>query len=526
VTGPSTHPPPARIGRYEIQRELGRGAMGVVYEAQDPLLGRNVAVKTIRLGFTTHPDERAQFEQRFFSEARAVARLSHPAIIAVHDVGQDTDSGDLFIALEFLKGRTLTDVVMDGGAMGWREALRTMHRLAMGLHHAHENGVVHRDVKPDNVMLLDSGEPKLMDFGIAKVEATQLTVAGQIFGTPRYMSPEQALGEPADARSDLFALGSLAYFLLTGHHAFGAPTIPMIITEVVHSQPVAPSVLVSTLPQDVDRIVGRLLAKRPEERYADGRAVAEDIDEVLANRPPRHADALPPHWARPSREDESLLEELLVEDDIPEHVPEMPAPMGAIASPQPRAAGSTTPPVAPPGFFARRQMLIAGAIGVSVVIAALIAWPREPNVEPSSPGLATPPASAPNNRPGSGSAPPQVVSDVEEQPLSEGQSRIRFALTHPLRRGRVQIAVDGQVVFEDDLEGHTTRKLRFIKTSKGRLATDIDVPAGEHTVRVEVAWEDERKAKSVRSTFEAGATRHLDAELGGLLRKSLTLDLN
>src|SRR5262249_12848589 len=162
---------PQLLGRYEIQEEIGRGMMGVVYRATDPALGRTVALKTVRLAFSIPGVDRDTFEKRFLAEARVAAGLSHPGIVVVHDMGRDAATGTLFIALEHLQGRTLAETAPEGQALEWREALRITARLAEALHHAHAQGVVHRDVKPANVMVLPSGEPKIMDFGIAKVPA-------------------------------------------------------------------------------------------------------------------------------------------------------------------------------------------------------------------------------------------------------------------------------------------------------------------------------------------------------------------
>ncbi len=292
-----TGSPPTRIGRYEIESELGRGMMGVVYRAHDPALGRAVALKTVSLAFSvTDPAEREGFEKRFLVEARSAAGLSHPGIIVVHDVGRDPETGVLYIALEYLKGRTLAELTSDGRALPLQEALRLMVRVAEALHHAHTHGVVHRDVKPANIMVLESGQPKIMDFGIAKVESAGLTMAGQFFGTPRYMSPEQALGQPVDARTDVFALGAVLYSLLTGRAAFDAKEVPMIFTQVARHDPPPPSQVVPSIPVDVDYVVARSLAKAPADRYPTAQAFGEDLEDLLAGRPPRHR----PSWNAPT----------------------------------------------------------------------------------------------------------------------------------------------------------------------------------------------------------------------------------
>ena len=193
-------------GRYIVRRELGRGTMGVVYEAEDTVLARTVAVKTIDLTFAAGEGADREFEQRFFTEARVAARLSHPGMVVCHDVGKDAASGKLFIVFEYLKGRTLADRAAEG-PMDWRDALEVVVQVARAIHHAHEHGVVHRDLKPANIMLLDPAATeapavraraavKIMDFGVARLESRgqRLTRTGQSFGSPLYMSPEQAAG--------------------------------------------------------------------------------------------------------------------------------------------------------------------------------------------------------------------------------------------------------------------------------------------------------------------------------------------
>ena len=293
---------PRILGRYEIQEEIGRGMMGVVYRALDPALGRTVALKTVNLLLAVPDEDRPGFEQRFLNEARVAAGLNHPGIVVVHDVGRDPGSDSLYIALEYLEGETLSERVKREGRLEWREALRLTAKVAEALHHAHEKHIVHRDVKPANIMVLPTGQPKLMDFGIAKIPAAQLTSAGEFFGTPSYMSPEQATGEPLDARSDVFSLGSVLYLLLTGVRAFDAPSVPGILARVAKKDPSPPSKLTPGLPPVVDDIVARALAKDSGQRYATARMLAEDIQDVLADRRPRHRAT----WTPPPPADETL----------------------------------------------------------------------------------------------------------------------------------------------------------------------------------------------------------------------------
>jgi serine/threonine-protein kinase len=208
--------------------------MGVVYEARDPSLGRTIALKTIGAALGASTADREAFERRFAAEARIAAQLSHPGIVVVHDVGRDEASGLLFIALERLPGETLASLMGRGVRLPWSQSLGIVRHVAEALQHAHEHGVIHRDIKPANIMLLPSGQPKVMDFGLAKVDSAHLTAAGQFFGTPLYMSPEQVLCEKVDARSDVFSLGSVAYALLTGRQAFEGDSVARILARVLH----------------------------------------------------------------------------------------------------------------------------------------------------------------------------------------------------------------------------------------------------------------------------------------------------
>jgi serine/threonine-protein kinase len=282
---------PKTIGRYEIVREIGRGAMGVVYEGRDLSLMRPVALKTLLL--EPLPEElREPFEKRFYQEARAAASLQHPCIVVVYEIGIDAAADAFFISLEFLRGRTLEDVIAEG-PLPWRDAVRIAGRLADALSHAHEHGIVHRDMKPANVMILKKGEPKIMDFGVAKLETSKLTALGDVLGSPGYMAPEQALEARVDARSDLFSLGTVLYEALTGTRAFGSGTFSEILTRLAYDTPPPPSRRVKDIPQAVDAIVAHAMAKSPSERYPNADALVEDIEDALAGRPLRHTRVPP-----------------------------------------------------------------------------------------------------------------------------------------------------------------------------------------------------------------------------------------
>ncbi len=346
-------------GRYVVRRELGRGMMGVVYEAEDTLLGRTVAVKTIELAFGADDEVYRHFEERFFTEARVAAKLSHPGIVVCHDVGKDPVSGKLFIVFEYLKGLTLAERII-ADTIAWEDALSIVVKVARAIHHAHVNGVIHRDLKPANVMLLDSGRAgleaadataiKIMDFGVARLESlsVRLTRTGQSFGSPLYMSPEQVLGHAATARSDIFSLGSVLCTLLLGRGWFEARNIPEVLARVVHDAAPAVSKLRAHLPGTLDDVVARALAKRPDDRYASAADMAEDLEDVLAGLAPRHASALPALSApEPGTSDrDTLLAELAKE--VARSSPPVVDPADALASLVEDAPSPAAPPPSPP----------------------------------------------------------------------------------------------------------------------------------------------------------------------------------
>jgi serine/threonine protein kinase len=488
--------PPRTIGRYEIRRELGRGTMGIVYEATDPELGRAIALKTVRIGFTLSPDERDLFVKRFLAEARIAARLSHPGIVMVHDVGFDSATGAPYIALELLQGRTLAEVIeTTAGPLPWRDALRLISRVARALHHAHAHGIVHRDVKPANIMVLPSGEPKLMDFGIAKTETARikLTAAGQFFGTPLYMAPEQALGKAVDGRADLFSLGSIAYTLITGRNAFAAENIARIVARVVHDEPVPPRQVVAELPADVDHLLARALAKDPAGRYPDGRSLAEDAEDVLAGAPPRHRVG----GSSPT-EGELDLERLMLGHAGRAFAPPRPdldAQLEKLVPSDPagpaRSDEASDPPPRPGWSWQRKTVRAAtGLVLAALVVVALLLARRVSPLWPDAARSTTAPE------------------------LRAESSHLDLVVEHSLKDGTLRVWVDRRLVLEQNLDGRARR-----------MTTTLDLEPGGHDVEVQLAWDDKEKTERIRGDFRAGATRRLRAKLGGLLLlKSLSLE--
>ena len=505
-----------KIGRYEIVRELGRGAMGVVYEAKDPALERTIALKTIHPGIAGKLDKDA-FETRFFTEARVAAGLQHPGIVIVHDVGRDSESGTLFIALEHLRGRTLAELTDGGRALPWREAASLLASVARSLHHAHQNGIIHRDMKPANVMVLDSGETKIMDFGIAKIEASlhHLTNPGEFLGTPLYMAPEQAQGGSVSPRTDVFSLGAIGFTLLTGRPAFVGDTVARIVLRVVGEDPGPPSVIAPGVPPQIDGIVARALAKDPAARYADAAAMAEDLEAVIEGRSPPHLSGA--GTARPGPTAPADVELVVAEDDPMQQalhalVADAPPPTHT-ELPRPRRV-SAEPGSSRRRTFARRLLLVGiGVVGGAAVTYVFVNRPEEPGLSPAAQATTLPEATSSPEAPQLGAL-PTTTGEV-------GKLAVDFE--HPLRSGLLRIWLDEELIVEQRLAGQASKMGLVFTVRKGSYKDTLEVQPGRHVLRVKVAWEDTERSERIVGTFKPGATRRLQVRLGRL-RKNLSLE--
>ncbi|HQI81013.1 MAG TPA: serine/threonine-protein kinase [Deltaproteobacteria bacterium] len=265
-------------GRYEIVRELGKGSMGVVYQAHDPQIGRTIALKVLRPDRVSSED----FVQRFLKEARAIGRMSHQNIVTVYDVGQDQST--VYIAMEFLEGEALNAYARDR-TLTMEQIIDIGIQVADSLDYAHTRGIVHRDIKPQNIMVAPTGVVKLTDFGIAHVEdpeASHQTQAGEILGTPNYMSPEQVMGKKVDGRSDLYSLGVILYELATGSRPFKGENLAAIFHAITSETPARPEALNPQVPKGLSGVILRCLEKNPEERFRTGRELSEALRAILS----------------------------------------------------------------------------------------------------------------------------------------------------------------------------------------------------------------------------------------------------
>src|SRR5438105_8321176 len=303
-TQPSTSSPPDRtsLGRYRIDRQIGRGAMGAVYLGHDPKIGRQVAIKTMALAHEFDGAELAEARARFFREAETAGRLQHPDIVTIFDAGEDQDRA--YIAMEFLKGHDLQRHTQPTHLLLVPQVLRIVARVADALAYAHSQGVVHRDIKPANVMVdLNDDSVKVTDFGIARITDSSRTRTGMVLGTPSFMSPVQMVGRLVDGKSDLYSLGVMLFQLLTGRLPHQAESMAKLMYQIANEP--APDVrrLRPELPEAVANAVALALEKRPEVRYADGRTLAEDLRTIAAAFDPAQPLAVPEPPVAPPESD-------------------------------------------------------------------------------------------------------------------------------------------------------------------------------------------------------------------------------
>ena len=336
-----------RLGKYEIRGILGKGAMGTVYDARDPVIDRRVAIKTITLPDPSDTEAQDELE-RFKREAQAAGRLTHRNIVGVFDYGE-TDTL-AYIVMEFVDGNSLKGVMEKQERFPVAETVRVMEALLEGLQFSHERGVVHRDIKPANVMITLDGQVKIADFGIARIESSSMTQAGTIMGTPAYMSPEQFMGQTVDARTDIYSAGVVLYQMLTGERPFEG-SMTAIMHKALNTTPPRPSELSVTAPAALDEVVAKAMAKRPEQRFASANEFAQALRAAFngAGAPSAGASgATPPQAA---------------EADATVIATQRPRPPAASPAAPPRAAASpanATPP-------ARSKLPLFAGVAVAAV---------------------------------------------------------------------------------------------------------------------------------------------------------------
>ncbi|MDF1577559.1 MAG: serine/threonine-protein kinase [Desulfobulbales bacterium] len=267
-----------KLGKYEIQSILGQGAMGIVYKGFDPNIERTVAIKTIRKDALGNK-EMAPLLARFKREAQAAGRLTHPGIVTVYEYGEEEDTA--YIAMEFVRGRELKDFLDNNERFPLNTIFNIISQLLDALAYSHAQGVVHRDIKPGNILLLNTGQIKVTDFGIARIESSTLTQFGDVIGTPSYMSPEQFAGQQIDKRSDLFSTGVILYHLLTGEKPFPGNSMTTIMHRVINTDPPLVSDLNFQAPSYIDAVILKAMAKKPDQRYQSAEEFKAALSQVF-----------------------------------------------------------------------------------------------------------------------------------------------------------------------------------------------------------------------------------------------------
>jgi serine/threonine protein kinase len=469
-----------RFGRYEILDELGRGAMGVVYKARDPKINRVVAVKTVSLNGQP-PEEEREYRERFFREAEAAGRLSHPGIVTIFDVGEEPDTRDPYIVMEFVNGPSLEKLLAgDNHTLPLEAAVQLTLELAEALDCAHGQGVVHRDLKPANILVTEEGRAKIADFGVAKLNLANLTLGGRTLGTPAYMSPEQLSGETVDGRSDLFSLGVILYTVLTGYRPFQGNSALTVSYKVVNREPVPASVLDTELPPGLDYIIARAMAKDPAQRYQRGMELVLDLQELREGREP---------WSKTKQPGSLSAADTAQTTNAKNRSWAAGARAAAIKSrSKNRSLSSLVGRAAVEKLLARMRknsfsaaLLLVGLLVLGIGL-SYAAWP------PKAPGKRLA-AEVSLKTLSSESAPGLVEPATAPKPRSAKAvpATLEIEVDHKFAEADLSIWVDGHLTYTHSLEGTDKQHLVVFHHVEGHEFHATQISAGKHRLRVRVA---------------------------------------
>ena len=441
------------LGRYQINATIGRGAMGVVYRAWDPKINRMVAIKTVSLA-GLEPDAEREYRERFVVEAQAAGRLSHTGIITVFDVAEDPETRAPYLVMEYVEGQSLGQLL--GGEnrrLPLSTALQLTQEVAEALHYAHAQGVVHRDIKPSNILVTADGHVKIADFGIAKLNQTQLTQHGRVLGSPAYMAPEQLSHEGGDARSDLFSLGVVLYFMLTGQRPFQGNSIATVCFKLAHHEPLAVANYDMSFPPALDRVVSRAMAKNPARRYQSGGEMARDIQRLrekcgFVETADLEQGATPHLGGNRGRNTSTMLRS--------ESRGQSTSRTGV------RVATSTLPP------WARARAPIVASVLVVAAIVFIVS--RTYNIEPPPPPKS-----------------PMLVQPVDSPVLHRpATAELDLEIEHPFTEARASLWLDNQLVYTQVLHADPKNHLLVFRKTQGHESHKIELRSGKHLVKVRV----------------------------------------
>ena len=519
-------PETRRFGRYEIIGELGRGAMGVVYKARDPQIDRLVALKTVSL-HGQEPDEEEEFRKRFLNEAQAAGRLHHPGIVAVFDVGEEPESREPYIVLEYVPGEALNRILKRERKLPLDTALQLAQEIAEALEYAHAKGVTHRDIKPGNILITQTGHAKIADFGIAKLNLAHFTVPGKVLGTPAYMAPEQLSGEGADGRSDLFSLGVILYAMVSGHSPFQGDSATTVCFKVANREPLPVSALDLHLPNELDAVISRAMAKDPKVRYQRGADFANDLRLLQAQLKPGGATSSAPTKAAVAATHETKKSDLnarpavggvyalkLVQSVI-RKAPIRDLILGAatvamlvIVGVQSRLLDVSPHAVTGPGPIPAEQIPAAK----TVPIPASVPVPAPPAAEVAAAPVAdTPPATAVIRKVSAKAARKPASSPSKSEVIVVPTCSVELAVRHQFKDATLSVWVDDKLALTRPLHGGAQKHLVVFNGVRGIESETMKVPAGKHVLRFQTQTSDETVSlsKTISAEFVGGNDRTL-----------------
>ena len=533
-----------RFGRYEVVAQLGRGAMGVVYKARDPQIDRIVAVKTVSLA-GQEPDEEKEFRLRFKHEAQAVGRLHHPGIVAIFDVGENAENQDPYIVMEFVSGEPLNRMLKREKKLPLAQALQLVEEIAEALDYAHAQGVIHRDIKPGNILVTPEGRAKIADFGIAKLNLAHFTLPGRVLGTPAYMAPEQLSGAGVDGRSDLFSLGVILYAMVTGHSPFQGDSATTVCFKVANREPVAASALDLSLPHELDEVIARAMAKDPEQRYQRGAELAEDVRKLqlvlgaganttslrIAELSATAMAAQRTGTARQTAFRSNPVAEMEKADNLVRTVvrkaPLRDLILGAaiiivlifvgaqtkmlVTSPK---VGFNRPEAAPtPTPAAAAASTSGGALpnATSVASAASTPAPATATIH-NSPPHNSPTHKSPTHKSSRENHAPAVT--VEKQ-IVVPLSTLDLAVQHQFKDATLYVWVDDTLTITRELRGAAQKHLVVFNGLRGSESETLKIPAGHHAIRVRALSADQTidLSRTVSADFVGGGDKSLQVTI-------------
>jgi serine/threonine protein kinase len=504
--------PIERIGRYQVLERVGKGGMGVLYRGFDPVLDREVAIKLMHADFT---EDTEQMRPRFYREARAAAKLNHRNIVTIFEFAEESNVP--YIVMEFLRGMPLNQRMSGAQPLSLDDKLSIVAQLCDGLAYAHEQGVVHRDVKPDNVFLLEDGSVKLLDFGIAKLTASNLTREGDVLGSASYMSPEQVDGsDSVDGRADVFSTGVLLYELLTGHKPFEAENPTAVIVRILRDQPTPLDTYVTGLPHALVAVVLKALSREPASRFATADAMGRELQSIrrtLEIEKPQVAEL-----------DETRVAGTAIIKALHEEMQRRrSAPKSADPSPQDvaKAAEDAFRAVTPPPIRPRQKWTIPAATAAVVLVAIVVfAWSRGSAPVSAGPGTnigtSTPPASPPGSSTGTSAASTPAAAGGSPAPSTSTGPPPAVpapvdAVPKPVEAASINVRIRGGYPFQVTQGGKVISPAKMSHQLKAAPGQTLVIVSREHFMR-----------QTVTVTGAAGQTFDWAAPgLGGLDVRSL-----